>query len=349
MLSRPAWQRYLVAVGLTVLVVGARVALNPWLGLQQNRHLVLLPTVMLAAWCGGFRPGVVSAVLSTLALYLLWSKGPLHLPTLDVILFFAFSLVICVAVSSLQAARARADSATRSLERVLEVVAHDLRNPLTAIKGLVATLQRANPPLAPRLEKIDRAADRMDRLIEQLVESTRIGHGELTITRRPESVDAVVQETIESFAVTARQREIALEAIEIPRDAVIQADRDRVIQVLGNLIGNALKFTPSGGRVTLTARSRDNAVELAVADNGSGIEARDLPHVFEQYWRSDERGTGLGLFIARRVVEAHGGRIWAESSRGVGSTFFFTLPRASREAAVARASERRLALDDGAV
>jgi signal transduction histidine kinase len=110
-----------------------------------------------------------------------------------------------------------------------------------------------------------------------------------------------------------------------------------------------LKFTPRGGRVTLTARSRADAVELAVADNGSGIEARDLPHVFEQYWRSDERGTGLGLFIARRVVEAHGGRIWAESRRGVGSTFFFTLPRASREAAAARASERRLALDDGIV
>src|SRR6476620_8720537 len=158
MLSRPAWQRYLTAAALTLAVVGARLALNPWWGLQQNRHLVLLPTVMLAAWWCGFRPGVVSAVLSTLALHVLWSKEPgvLRLPSLDEGLFLGISLIVCAVVSSLQIARARADSATRSLERVLEIVAHDLRNPLTAIKTLAASLAHANPSLAPRLDRIDR-------------------------------------------------------------------------------------------------------------------------------------------------------------------------------------------------
>src|SRR5262249_44839355 len=138
-LSRPTWQRYLTAAALTLVVIGARVALNPWWGVQQNRHLVLLPTVMLAAWWCGFRPGVLSACLSAVGLHVLGSKeaGALPGPTLDVVLFFGFSLVICTVIRSLQEARAHADAATQSLERVLEVVAHDLRNPLTAIKGHV--------------------------------------------------------------------------------------------------------------------------------------------------------------------------------------------------------------------
>jgi signal transduction histidine kinase len=348
--KRPAWQRYLAAAALTALVIGARVALNPWLGLQQNRHLVLLPTVMLAAWWCGFRPGVMSAGLSTLALHMLWSKetGPLRLPSLDVVLFLAVSLVICAVVSSLQSARARADGATRSLERVLEIVAHDLRNPLTSIKAMVVSIARGNPALAPRLDKIERATDRMDRMIRQIVDSTRVGHGELTIAPRPEPVASMVQETVESFAITAREHDIALEAIEVPGDVVVEADRDLVIQVLGNLVGNALKFTPPGGRVTVAARRDNGGVELAVADNGSGIDAQDLPHVFEQYWRSDARGTGLGLFIALRVVEAHRGRIWVESKPGVGTTFFFTLPCAGR-AAASGPGERHLALDDVSV
>jgi len=324
---RPAWQRYLVAIALTLAVVLGRLALNPWWGVQQNRHLVLLPTVMLAAWWGGLRPGIVSALLSTLALQLLWSKEPglVHLPTVDVVLFLAVSLVICVLVSSLQLAKLRADTATRSHERVLEIVAHDLRNPLTAIKALGESLALADPSLKPRIDRIDRAVGRMDRLISQLVDGTRISHGDLTVATRPEPVGAIVVETVELYAPTAREREIVLEATDLPGGAVVHADRDRVMQVLGNLVGNALKFTPAGGRVTLSARREGDAVVFSVADTGTGITAEDLPHVFEQYWKHDKQGTGLGLFIALNVVQAHRGRIWVESKPGAGSTFFFTL------------------------
>jgi len=162
LLMRPAWQRYLAAITLTLLVVAGRWALNPWWGMQANRHLLLLPTVTLAGWLGGFRPGVVSALLSTLALQLLWSKTPglLHVPTMDELVFLGFSVVICALVGSLQVARARADVATRSRERVLEIVAHDLRSPLTAIKALGDGIARANPTLKPRLDRIDRAVGR---------------------------------------------------------------------------------------------------------------------------------------------------------------------------------------------
>jgi signal transduction histidine kinase len=331
LLTWPAWQRYLVAIALTLLVIGGRFALNPWWGVQQNRHLVLLPTVMLVAWLGGFRPGVVSALLSTLALHLLWSKQPglLHLPTMDVVLFLGVSVTVCGLVNSLETARARADAATRSHERVLEIVAHDLRSPLSAIKALGDAIARANPPIRPRLERIDRAVERMDRLISQLVDSTRIGHGELTVSPRSEPVGSLIAETVDLYATIASERQIALEASGTPAGTLVLADRDRVMQVLGNLVGNALKFTPPGGRVTLGARQESDAVIFSVVDTGSGIDAGDLPHVFEQYWKHDKQGTGLGLFIARHVVHAHHGRIWVDSEPGAGSSFFFTLPVAA--------------------
>src|SRR3954463_3232698 len=223
-LMRPAWQRYLVAIALTLAVVLGRLALNPWWGVQQNRHLVLLPTVMLAAWLGGFRPGVVWVLLSTLALHLLWSKQPglLHLPPVDLVLFLGFSLVICGLVSSLQVAKIRADTATRSRERVLEIVDHDLRIPLTAIKALAESVAHSNPEMRPRVDRIDRAVGRMDRLISQLVDGTRIGHGELTISTRPEPVGAIIAETIDLYFPTARDREVRLEAAELPDGAVVQ-------------------------------------------------------------------------------------------------------------------------------
>jgi signal transduction histidine kinase len=340
-LARPAWQRYLVATTLTLAVVLGRLALNPWWGVQQNRHLVLLPTVLLSAWLCGLRPGIASALISTLALQLLWSKEPglLHPPTMDVVLFLGLSLVICALVNSLQVAKARADLATRSHERVLEIVAHDLRSPLTAIKAIGEGIARATPDIEPRLARIDRAVGRMDRLISQLVDGTRIGHGELTISPRPEPVGAIVAETVDLSAPTAREGDVALEATEVPAGALVHADRDRVMQVLGNLVGNALKFTAPGGRVTLSARREAEAIVFAVADTGKGITADDLPHVFEQYWKHDQHGTGLGLFIARSVVLAHHGRMWVESSPGAGSTFFFTLTLVA-EPARARDAER---------
>jgi signal transduction histidine kinase len=347
LLMRPAWQRYLAAITLTLLVVLGRVALNPWWGVQQNRHLVLLPTVMLATWLGGFRPGAVSALLSTLALQVLWSKEPglLHPPAMDVVLFLGFSLVICGVVSSLQLARARADAATRSRERVLEIVAHDLRSPLAAIKALGESIAKGNPSIRQRLERIDRAVGRMDRLISQLVDGTRIGRGELTVSSCAEPVGSIVEETVALYATAARDQEIVLEATDVPAGALVQVDRDRIMQVLGNLVGNAFKFTAPGGRVTLSAHRQADAVMFSVADTGSGIDAQDLPHVFEQYWKHDKQGTGLGLFIAQSVVHAHRGRIWAESKPGVGTTFFFTVPLASQPPA-SDGLERKVEADE---
>src|SRR5262249_15106902 len=166
---------------------------------------------------------------------------------MDEMLFLGIGLVICGLVSSLQAAKLQADTATRSHERVLEIVAHDLRSPLTAIKALAESVARANPDTRPRVERIDAAVGRMDRLIRQPVDAPRIGRGELAVSTRPEPVASLVTETVDLYSQTSREREIVLEATDLPPGALVHADRDRVMQVLGNLVGNALKFTAPGG------------------------------------------------------------------------------------------------------
>ena len=167
--QRPAWERYGGAVALTIVVVLGRLALDPVWGRQHNRHLVFLPTVMLAAWFGGFGPGLLSVALSTLALGHFWTESGagFHVNS-DLVLFFFVSVAVCELVESLHLARAHADDARRAHERVMEVVVHDFRNPLTAIKATSDSLQ-GSPGLdahhRQRLKIIDRSASRMETLI----------------------------------------------------------------------------------------------------------------------------------------------------------------------------------------
>jgi len=322
------WQKYLGAILLTVAVVAARRALDPWLGRQSNRHLVFLPTVMVCAWFGGFRAGLVSAVMSAAALYVLWSVEPFHphLPSADVGLFVLVAVAICLLVQSLEVARATAVAATRARERVLEIVAHDLRGSLSVIKTTVSGIESAVPTMVPRAQRIGRAVGRMESLIRDLVDSTQIEHGELAIVRKSEPIAPLVEEVIEMHAAAAREAGVTLEA-QLGTTAEVDCDRGRILQVLANLVGNALKFTPSGGRITVRTDDETGVVRFTVADTGPGIPPQNQPRIFEQYWKSDGRGTGLGLFIARSIVEAHGGHIWVRSQAGQGATFFFTIPR----------------------
>jgi len=254
--------------------------------------------------------------------------GSFHAPSVDLLLFLMISVAICGLIGSLQRARTSADAAIRSRERVLEVVAHDLRSPLAAIKTNSDAIGRAAPDHKPRVDRVNRAVARMDDLIRDLVDTTQIEHGTLTVTTERQAVQPIVQESVDLFVVLAQEKGVTLEAPGPAVEAVVPCDRRRVLQVLSNLLGNALKFTPSGGRVTLAVAQVTGGVRFGVADTGTGIRAEDLPHVFEQYWKGggEQKGTGLGLFIARSIVQAHGGRIWVESPPGAGASFFFTLP-----------------------
>jgi len=321
---------------MAVAVVAGRLGLDPWFGHYHNRHLFFLPTVMLVAWLWGLGPGLLAAALFSVALRLFFSLGTTETffrANSDIFLFALVGAAICALVQSLQRARQRADAATRSREQLLAVVAHDLTNPLHAVKlaeeGIRSTL-RDGDPMERRLRAIRRAAERMERLIRDLVDSTRIEHGELFVTRRLEPLAPVVQEVAQLYAPQAQEVGVTLDTSPPSDDTLVDCDRDRLMQILGNLVGNALKFTPDGGRVALRVTDRGEAVRFEVEDSGAGIKPEHLPHVFERYRTFDARGTGLGLFIAKSLVEAHGGALSVESELGRGARFWFDLPIRSR-------------------
>jgi PAS domain S-box-containing protein len=234
--------------------------------------------------------------------------------------------------------------ATQLRDEVLSVVAHDLRNPVAAIIMQATAMRRRGGEPERRsqkpIESILRTARRMNRLIGDLLDVSLIEAGKLSVEHARLPTRQMLLDAVEAQRPLAASGAIDVR-IETTDDLPdIWGDPHRLTQVFENLIGNAIKFTPAEGRVTVGAAARDSEVLLWVADTGSGIAPEGLPHVFDRFWQAAKgahHGAGLGLPIARGIIEAHGGRIWVESIVGRGSIFFFTLPTAS--AAGAEASE----------
>jgi PAS domain S-box-containing protein len=219
--------------------------------------------------------------------------------------------------------------ATRMRDEVLGVVAHDLRNPLGTILMQAALLGRQGSEPVRAIEAIERAAHRMNRLIEDLLDVTQIEAEKLSLERRVLNARRVLADCVEAQTMLAASAKLTLElegADDLPN---LWADNDRLLQVFENLIGNAVKFTAAGGRISVGAAPRETDVLFWVKDTGKGIAAEDAPHLFDRFWQArkgERHGAGLGLQIAKGIVEAHGGTIWVESAVGLGSTFFFTIP-----------------------
>jgi PAS domain S-box-containing protein len=226
------------------------------------------------------------------------------------------------------------ERALRSREEMLTVVAHDLRNPMHAIMAAASmlALQAPDEPHRRRIAIIQRSAKEMERLLTDLLDVARIESGHLLVRREPIDILALLAETVEMFHAQAAALDITLASDVAEGIRTVAGDRDRVAQVLSNLIANALKFTPARGHVSVRASAGEREALLSVEDSGDGIPADDLPRVFERFWQADRAstgGAGLGLAICKSIVEAHGGRIWAASTVGRGTTFHFTLPYAS--------------------
>lgn len=228
--------------------------------------------------------------------------------------------------------------ATRARDELLGIVAHDVRSPLSAILLAARCLELQLPPDAdPRgqrsVQVIVRSVERTNRLIEDLLDITRIEAGALSVEQAAMDARQLIVEAMGSQAPLASAASIDLQLDVAGPLPEIWADHDRLLQVLENLIGNAIKFTPIGGRITVGATPRRGEVVVSVADTGPGIPAEHIPHVFDRFWqakRAERRGAGLGLPICKGIVQAHGGRIWAVSEPGRGSTFSFTIPTAPR-------------------
>jgi len=228
--------------------------------------------------------------------------------------------------------------ATQLRDQVLGVVAHDLRNPLSTILTQLWALRRYDAEPDRRsvkpAEVIERAAKRMNRLIQDLLDVAVIESGQLTIERARLSAPGLIVEVADMQRPLASSSSLELRIDSDSDVPEVWGDRDRLLQVFENLIANAIKFTKAGGSITVGAGSRDHEVIFRVADTGSGIAPEDLPRVFDRFWqatRTGRQGAGLGLPITKGIVEAHGGRIWVESTPPRGTTFFFTIPQATPE------------------
>jgi signal transduction histidine kinase len=229
----------------------------------------------------------------------------------------------------------RASSALAGKEELLRIVAHDLRSPLTSIVLRASLLSKSHEAddIKRPAEAIRANCERMADLIESLVQAANIEAGNFSISVRRLRAEEVIAPVVDTFTPAAKEARVSLEQRVEPRDLEVTGDRGRLHQVLSNLVGNALKFTPAGGVVTISARALESAVAFEVNDTGPGIAPGDLPHVFERYWKRDaeaSRGAGLGLYIAKALVEAHGGALTVDSHLGSGSSFRFELPDSGR-------------------
>ena len=223
------------------------------------------------------------------------------------------------------------ERAVRARDQVLSVVAHDLKNPLNVIAITANTLlQRFSDSIARRpIERVIRSAQRAERIIRDLVEVDAIEMGRLLLDKRPVDPTAVILAALDSQQTLAADRSLILGSDLSPDAPIIEADEERLHGVLENLIGNAIKFTSPGGQITVGASTRGEDLLIWVKDTGAGIAPEHMPHIFDRFYqasKSDRHGTGLGLTICRGIVEAHNGRIWAESVPGDGTTMNFTIP-----------------------
>ena len=269
-------------------------------------------------------------VFGVLALY--WSESDKHYGPEDLELVEELARRASLAIDNARLFH-EAMQATRARDEMLGVVAHDLRNPLNTIfMGARLMLDVIGDPdsrLSKHAEMVHRAAERMNRLIQDLLDVRRIDSGRLAIEARPEAVEGMLAEAMEMLRPLANAAALELGCSIEGRLPQVKADAARILQVLSNLVGNAIKFTPAGGKVRLRAEPSNGEVRISVIDTGPGIPPEQLPHIFGRFWQgrsADRRGIGLGLAIAKGIVEAHGGRIWVESQVGVGSEFIFTLP-----------------------
>ena len=253
-----------------------------------------------------------------------------------------------------QEARLRAEQLSREKDEMVMMVSHDLKTPLNVIAMSYEFIRRFHPGKDPSVQRMvergERAMHMMNKLVTNILDVAKIEAGTLDLDLKPESAESLSQEAVESCYSIATEKSIELTALEPLENSRVVCERYRILQVLNNLVSNAVKFTPHGGKVTISVHPHDCEVLFKVSDTGEGIPPENLESIFERFWQAEEakhRGTGLGLWICKGIVERHNGKIWATSEPGVGSTFCFTLASPCRCLADAASSRFRTRPDEG--
>lgn len=242
------------------------------------------------------------------------------------------------ALANEQAAHNKAKNAVTTRDEFVAIVSHDLRNPLGAILSAAEILEEEASSLGPEtlqwIEMIKRNAQASLRLISDILDMEKIVEGQLQLDWRPHSAQRLLQEALESCQHAAQAKSITLSVLSVQEFDLVKCDKDRISQVLSNLIGNAIKFTPNHGSVTLSCEGAGAEMIFNIRDTGPGVPKEQQARIFQRYTQlqnKDRAGLGLGLYISKMLVEAHGGRLWVNSSGQDGSEFAFSLPICSTE------------------
>jgi signal transduction histidine kinase len=300
--------------------------------------LYAVPIVIAARFCSArlvLATGLVVIVVDALDLYV--DRAPLELWPFSII---AIAVIVALAtqVATLRKSEQRrireAEAAREQLREFISLVVHDLRAPLTVALGYLQLVEREFTPsderLRPHVEKVDQALHRATRLVGDLLDAIRIGRGRFVLHHAPSDLTALARGVVDEQRLSDVNHTYLVEA---PPRVTGFWDATRLQQVLANLVSNAGKYSSPGTDVRVSLREQDDEAILSVSDQGSGIAPSDLDRIFQPFARlnpgGQTAGTGLGLYITRGIVEAHGGRIWVESVVGRGTTFFVTLPRGS--------------------
>jgi signal transduction histidine kinase len=233
-------------------------------------------------------------------------------------------------------ARGAADAALTDREELLAVFGHDMRSLMSVLSVNAEMAASESPNGAEGLQSFQRTVRQMDRLISNVLDLARVRAGKFNVILDKRNAAEIVGEAVGVFRPLASARSVSLETRLPKSELPVRVDPDRIFQVLSNLFSNAIKVTPRGGQISVSAARQDRQVQIAVHDTGRGIAETDLHRLFNPFCHlghGDRKGLGLGLFISKSIVQAHGGTIWAESRLGSGSTFFFTVPAARQSPA----------------
>jgi signal transduction histidine kinase/CheY-like chemotaxis protein len=351
--------RYVVATIATAAALAIRLAAEPLIG-SASPFLFFTPAVMLAAWFGGIGPAIVATVAGAAFgdYFFLWTLGETTLEQSDRIATFGLVSALIIALTTVvktnrrrlndalwreQKARAQAEAATQAKDDFLSLVSHELQTPVSVIVGWASAIRKRQlrgEALAVALSAIERNAHVQSRLVQDILDRARIVNGQLRMEPQIVSVSEIVRAAVEEMRPVFDHRHIQLTTAIEDTPFRMSADPVRLQQVFTNLLSNAAKFTQPGGHVRVEASSTASTSTVTITDDGIGITAEFLPHVFEGFRRdpastASSPGLGLGLSIARHFVERHNGMIWANSGGpGTGATFTVVLPQQIQRVAV---------------
>ncbi len=346
--------RYAVAILTTFAAYLAQLLIWPFI--PPSPQLFFFPAVFVTAWLAGAEAGYVATFLCCVGIAqgflpptgIFDVRQPSDVLDLGVFAVVAFGVSATIgrlhtALEREHAAAREAQIAREAVEATWSMVAHDLRTPLNVIQLSSTELERRLPDPGDATERarteralraIKRSTNRATDLVEDAVDAMRLANGVLSIVVSPCDVKKLCQEAVDSVFVLAQRKNIAL-TTNAEGGLSVGCDESRLTQVLSNLLGNAVKFTPAGGSVKLLVRDEGKAIRFAVVDDGPGIPEAELGAIFAKFWTRDRStGVGLGLWIAKAIVEAHGASLTVESRVGEGTTFSFVLPHEARARAV---------------